>query len=256
MAETCAYLSSFLFTLTDSWSSGSGPEGSLSLEELATWAETALKMEMSKKTADTSEAVSSSVSEQKQDFAVPRSQDGNITATLHPPSTAPEKPKGKARVVFTERQLNILVHHFNLKRYYEPREMKQLAEMTGLTYRQVKTWFQNRRSKFRRRSHPQHVNQDVPLHVIHLSVFQFQGEGQPPFRQQYTEHQEVNPIPNGGNHQGPYHHAVDSFAPGPQWTFPNSPQTFGWSMPPDNGQYEFNPAAGMNVHEEYYMPFV
>ncbi|XP_019218467.1 homeobox protein NANOG [Oreochromis niloticus] len=216
----------------DSWSSGSGVEASLHFEE----------------TGDTSEAVSSSVSQEKQNFAVPRSQDGNISATLHDPSTAPEKPKGKARVVFTERQLNILVHQFNVKRYYEPSEMKQLAEMTGLTYKQVKTWFQNRRSKFRRSSHPQHVNQGVPLH--------FQGEGQPPLRQEYTQDLEVNLITNGANYQGPYPHPVDSFAPGPQWTFPNSHQMFDWSMPPGNGQYEFNPVAGMNVHEEYYTPFV
>ncbi|XP_039892159.1 homeobox protein NANOG-like [Simochromis diagramma] len=181
-------------------------------------------MEMINKTTDTSEAVSISVSEQKQDFAVPRSQDGNITATLHHPSTAPEKPKGKARVVFTERQLIILVHHFNAKHYYEPREIKQLAEMTGLTYRQVKTWFQNRRSKFRRRSHSQHVNQGVPLH----------GEGQPPLGESYTQHLEVNSITNGANYQGPYHHPVDNFAAGPQWTFPTSPRMFGWSMPPGN----------------------
>ncbi|XP_025765992.1 homeobox protein NANOG-like [Oreochromis niloticus] len=211
----------------DSWSYDSGPEGSLSLEELATWVESALEKELSNKTTDTSEAVSSSVSEQKQDFAVPRSQDGNITATLHDPSTATEKPKGKARVVFTERQLNVLVHQFNAKHYYDPREMKQLAEMTGLTYKQVKTWFQNKRSKFRRSSHPQHVNQGVPLH--------FQGEGQPPHRESYTQHLEMKSIANGANYQAPYHHAVGNFAAGPQWTFPTSPHMFDWSMPPGNG---------------------
>ncbi|KAL4000883.1 dynein heavy chain, axonemal [Sarotherodon galilaeus] len=111
--------------------------------------------------------------------------------------------------------------------------MKQLAEMTGLTYKQVKTWFQNRRSKFRRSSHPQHVNQGVPLH--------FQGEGQPPLRQQYTQHLDVNLITNGANYQGPYPHPVDNFVAGPQWTFPTSPQMLGWSMPPGNRNYEFNP---------------
>ncbi|KAL4000881.1 homeobox protein Nanog [Sarotherodon galilaeus] len=226
----------------DSWSSGSGLKGSLPFEELATWVESALQMELSNKTTDTSEAVSSSVSEQKQDFVLPRSQDGNITATLHDPSTAPEKPKGKARVVFRERQLNILVHHFNVKHYYDPREMKQLAEMTGLTYKQVKTWFQNRRSKFRRSSHPQHVNQGVPLH--------FQGEGQPPLREWYTQHLEMSVIRDSSNDQNHYPHPVDNFAVGPQLTFPTSPQMFGWSMATDNNQYEFNPVASMNVQRD------
>ncbi|XP_039900345.1 homeobox protein NANOG [Simochromis diagramma] len=185
------------------------------------------------------------VSEEKQDFAVPRSQDGNMTATLHHPSTAPEKPKGKARVVFTERQLNILVHHFNAKHYYEPREIKQLAEMTGLTYKQVKTWFQNKRSKFRRSSHSQYVNQDVPLH--------FQGERQPPFRERYTQHQ-VDSMRMGANNQAHYSHAVGNSAAGPQWTLPDSPQMFGWSMPPGNGHHEYdtavqNPAKMSNMIE-------
>uniref|UniRef100_A0AAZ1Y0U0 Homeobox domain-containing protein n=1 Tax=Oreochromis aureus TaxID=47969 RepID=A0AAZ1Y0U0_OREAU len=213
-----------LFTLTDSWSYDSDPEGSLSLEELATWAESALEKELNNKTTDTSEAVS----EQKQDFAVPRSQDGNITATLHDPSTAPEKPKGKARMVFTERQLNILVHHFNAKRYYDPREMKQLAEMTGLTYKQVKTWFQNKRSKFRRSSHSTHSA--CPL--------QFQGERQPPLRERYTQHQ-VNSMRMGANNQAHYCHAVGNSAAGPQWTLPDSAQMFGWSMPPGNSHHEY-----------------
>lgn len=81
----------------------------------------------------------------------------------------------------------------------------------------------------------------IVLLLTVLSVIQFQGEGQPPLKQQYTQHLETNLIRSGANYQ-----AVGNFAAGPQWIFPTSPQLFGWSMPPGNGNYEFNPVAGMN----------
>ncbi|XP_030611935.1 homeobox protein NANOG [Archocentrus centrarchus] len=69
--------------------------------------------------------------------------------------------------------------------------MEELAELTGLTYKQVKTWFQNRRATMRRRnkdanwcSEHQHPKKDCPLHGplsnIPPHVPHFQGEEQPP----------------------------------------------------------------------------
>lgn len=65
-------------------------------------------------------------------------------------TTAPEKSsttavsttKGKVRVAFSERQLDALVQRFNVQRYLTPAEMKDLAGMTGLTYKQVKDFIE------------------------------------------------------------------------------------------------------------------
>lgn len=67
---------------------------------------------------------------------------GDTTGTQAPlialknPSTT--SPKAKARKAFSESQMNILVHKFSIQRYLPPAEMKSLAEMTGLTYKQVR----------------------------------------------------------------------------------------------------------------------
>ncbi|KAL4000882.1 c-opsin [Sarotherodon galilaeus] len=172
------------------------------------WVESALNKEMSNIIFETAEAVSSSVTQEELVFAAPRNQDGSNTVT----STTCEKEekakvlKGRTRGLFSDSQLKTLVNHFNQKFYPDPREMTELAELTGLTYKQVKTWFQNRRRKFRRSPDSQHLNQGVPLHVKWAH----------------------------------FPHAVGNVVPGPQWTLHNSPQMFGWLMPPGNGHYDCN----------------
>ncbi|XP_024248489.1 homeobox protein DLX-3-like [Oncorhynchus tshawytscha] len=71
------------------------------------------------------------------------------------PPSSPEKvdkniPKQKARTAFSTGQMDALTHRFNMQKYLTPAEMKTLARLTGLTYKQVKTWFQNRRMKLKR----------------------------------------------------------------------------------------------------------
>ncbi|XP_062335675.1 homeobox protein NANOG [Osmerus eperlanus] len=65
-----------------------------------------------------------------------------------PQSTSKTKPK--ARAAFSDSQMTALTHRFSIQRYLTPVEMKTMARLTGLTYKQVKTWFQNRRMKLRR----------------------------------------------------------------------------------------------------------
>lgn len=51
---------------------------------------------------------------------------------------------------FTDRQVTALEHVFGHKPYIMGRERRALAKQVGLSELQVKTWFQNKRQKYRR----------------------------------------------------------------------------------------------------------
>lgn len=129
----------------DSWSSASSREGSLPQTDPATWAKRELD-EASGRSPDASEDVSSSLMEELGTFAVAGNKCTDSTTALHEPLTAPKKPgtsnvnnpKAKVRATFTESQMNVLVQRFSVQRYLPPAEMKNLAEVTGLTYKQVR----------------------------------------------------------------------------------------------------------------------
>lgn len=102
--------------------------------------------EASSRSPDASEDVSSSLVEEPGTFGVAGNECLNGTAALHVPLTAPKKPsttavnnpKAKVRAAFSESQMNILVQRFSVQRYLPPAEMKNLADVTGLTYKQVR----------------------------------------------------------------------------------------------------------------------
>ena len=54
----------------------------------------------------------------------------------------------KPRPVFTGKQLYELERAFGEKKYLTPDEMFQLANITNLSYQQVKVWLQNKRTKW------------------------------------------------------------------------------------------------------------
>ncbi|XP_051829856.1 homeobox protein NANOG-like [Antechinus flavipes] len=58
--------------------------------------------------------------------------------------------KQKTRTTFTQEQLNLLRNDFAVSRYITPQRGRQLAQLLGLSYKQVKTWFQNQRLKAKR----------------------------------------------------------------------------------------------------------
>ncbi|CAI5456719.1 unnamed protein product [Caenorhabditis angaria] len=64
-------------------------------------------------------------------------------------SKSPQKRKG-GQIRFTNEQTDALEHKFDSHKYLSPQERKKLAKSLSLTERQVKTWFQNRRAKWRR----------------------------------------------------------------------------------------------------------
>ncbi|CAL1292033.1 unnamed protein product [Larinioides sclopetarius] len=60
----------------------------------------------------------------------------------------PKRKGGQIR--FTSEQTGKLEKTFSDQKYLSPTERKRLASNLRLTERQVKTWFQNRRAKWRR----------------------------------------------------------------------------------------------------------
>ena len=62
------------------------------------------------------------------------------------------KPKKcrRSRTVFTELQLMGLERKFEVKKYLSTPDRMELADSLGLTQLQVKTWYQNRRMKWKK----------------------------------------------------------------------------------------------------------
>jgi len=60
------------------------------------------------------------------------------------------KPRKGGQIRFTSEQSVTLEKQFDHQKYLSPPERKKIATQLGLTERQIKTWFQNRRAKWRR----------------------------------------------------------------------------------------------------------
>ncbi|KFW11283.1 Homeobox protein NANOG, partial [Eurypyga helias] len=58
--------------------------------------------------------------------------------------------KAKSRTAFSKEQLQTLHQRFQSQKYLSPQQIRELGVALGLTYKQVKTWFQNRRMKLKR----------------------------------------------------------------------------------------------------------
>ena len=61
-----------------------------------------------------------------------------------------KKYKKKKRTTFTSSQLQQLESRFNQQKYLTKIDRCKLAQMIGLTEKHVKTWYQNRRTKWKR----------------------------------------------------------------------------------------------------------
>ncbi|XP_006766400.1 PREDICTED: homeobox protein CDX-1 [Myotis davidii] len=67
-----------------------------------------------------------------------------------PEESGKTRTKDKYRVVYTDHQRLELEKEFHYSRYITIRRKSELAANLGLTERQVKIWFQNRRAKERK----------------------------------------------------------------------------------------------------------
>ncbi|MED6293015.1 hypothetical protein CHARACLAT_006474 [Characodon lateralis] len=260
-------------TSPDSWSSVSSREGSLPQVDPTTWVEKEVEEELVIRSPGGSEDVSSSLVEDSQNPIVQANQASNNHIPSIVPLPAPKKlgantatnPKTKVRAAFSEGQMNALVQRFSVQRYLTPAEMKNLAERTGLTYKQVKTWFQNRRMKLRRHqkdtswvSERYAIQKDGSAHRPVFSnmappVPPYQGDGRPQFREHYNQHMMGPAFQKTPQNLGYYLAAVGGTAGSagyqpwpanaPQATVPNQHHAAGWSVPQGGGPFDCNPNA-------------
>ncbi|KAH1164677.1 hypothetical protein KIL84_008123 [Mauremys mutica] len=91
---------------------------------------------------------------------------GNTPDSASSPNTKPPSPhpairmggvecgggvkKAKSRRAFSQEQLQTLHQRFQSQKYLSPQQIREMGSALGLTYKQVKTWFQNQRMKFKR----------------------------------------------------------------------------------------------------------
>ncbi|CAH1787060.1 unnamed protein product [Owenia fusiformis] len=66
-------------------------------------------------------------------------------------SSRPRKTR-KARTAFTDSQLNALERHFERQKYLSVQDRQEMAKRLKLSDTQVKTWYQNRRTKWKRQT--------------------------------------------------------------------------------------------------------
>ncbi|XP_043960123.1 homeobox protein NANOG [Gambusia affinis] len=262
-------------TSPDSWSSVSSREGSLPQVDPANWVEKDVDEEPVIRSLDGNEDVSSSFMEESRNLAAHGNGDGNgngnnsipapLPAPMKPTTNTAATPKVKVRAAFTESQMNALVQRFSVQRYLTPAEMKNLAEMTGLTYKQVKTWFQNRRMKLRRHqkdtswvSERYAVHKDTSIHRPVLSnmashIPPYQGDGRPQFRDHYNQHSMEAAFTKTPPNLAYYLAAVGGAAGSagyPSWstnasqaTVPNQAHNARWSVPQGGGPFDYSPNA-------------
>ncbi|XP_061592983.1 barH-like 2 homeobox protein isoform X2 [Cololabis saira] len=77
--------------------------------------------------------------------------DREISSSRDSPPVRSKKPR-KARTAFTDHQLNQLERSFERQKYLSVQDRMDLAAALNLTDTQVKTWYQNRRTKWKRQT--------------------------------------------------------------------------------------------------------
>ena len=88
------------------------------------------------------------------------------------------RTRDKYRVVYSDTQRLELEKEFHFSRYITIRRKSELATMLGLSERQVKIWFQNRRAKDRKQGKKHHRDEHgfkLPLPPMNGTVAMLAG---------------------------------------------------------------------------------
>ncbi|XP_050420762.1 homeobox protein Nkx-6.2-like [Adelges cooleyi] len=80
-----------------------------------------------------------------------------------------DRKRKKARTTFTGRQIFELERQFELKKYLSSSERSEMAKLLGVTETQVKIWFQNRRTKWKKHDTVTTSEQSDPASVTATS---------------------------------------------------------------------------------------
>ncbi|XP_053716870.1 homeobox protein NANOG isoform X1 [Synchiropus splendidus] len=256
----------------ESWNSTSSGEGHIQLPDFTSWTRKRHDDEVSSISSSSSggspetREIPSSITLAPQTLPPNHDDTVNYTPPQIPVSVPKKKgntsSKVKARVSFTESQMNTLGQCFSVQRYLTPAEMKNIAELTGLTYKQVKTWFQNRRMKLKRHqrdngwlSERSMANKDGQVRGTVIASVQnplqnvnYQGEAKPEQKTHFNQH--TMPMAQNvalylaamGNTNGP--------AGYPSWPMgslqtgvPPKAQTPTWHMAPGLHHFDHNHSA-------------
>ncbi|XP_012671640.1 homeobox protein NANOG [Clupea harengus] len=251
----------------DSWSSGSSREVCIPPGNPATWIKKDTDDETVCGSPDGTEVVSSSITVGDDDPSLKdvRSGQGPVNITQSPPAQTTQTRKAKVRTAFSEGQMNALTHRFSMQRYLTPAEMKTLAGLTGLTYKQVKTWFQNRRMKLKRHQKEngwvseRYANSGYSS-VQPASHSQFQADSQALLQDPYSNPQlreavfkKSPPQPAGfyPNYLQPHSPPQATGRPRGNWPLPNAMTHYEYPSPanfmPHNGNTSINSDDGNGV---------
>ncbi|XP_030625373.1 homeobox protein NANOG [Chanos chanos] len=235
----------------DSWSSASSRESCVpqTNTSVPVWGKKDGSDETDGGSPESSESVSSSVSVKEYDPTSVVLGTNTLPPTPSVVPSPPEKaatgrPKPKLRTAFSEEQMNALICRFNMQRYLTPPEMRTLADLTGLSYKQVKTWFQNRRMKLKRHQKDNSwVSERFPNNGYpNISTQQtlLQNEAHRLIRDPYSNQQMRDAFLKKSPPQTPFYLNYPRPLSPPQ--VPTRPQA-NWPLPPAVTHYDYpNPA--------------
>nr|XP_014337888.1 PREDICTED: homeobox protein NANOG isoform X2 [Bos mutus] len=132
-----------------------GPEASNSRESSPMPEESYVSLQTS--SADTLDTDTVSPLPSSMDLLIQDSPDSSTSPRVKPLSPSVEEStekeetvpvkKQKIRTVFSQTQLCVLNDRFQRQKYLSLQQMQELSNILNLSYKQVKTWFQNQRMK-------------------------------------------------------------------------------------------------------------
>uniref|UniRef100_A0A8C2QY04 Homeobox domain-containing protein n=1 Tax=Capra hircus TaxID=9925 RepID=A0A8C2QY04_CAPHI len=106
----------------------------------------------------------------------PGENHGSSESETEQPTPRQKKPR-RSRTIFTELQLMGLEKKFQKQKYLSTPDRLDLAQSLGLTQLQVKTWYQNRRMKWKKM---QQLNPDFQSSCLTSSFENSKGQSQSP----------------------------------------------------------------------------